>query len=106
MKIYEKELLLNLLKYGEKNMRKNVKFWLLAGYVYTTTGYYFWGDSKKSQEIEDNGEKIISEMYLKYPEYFTSGYFYGMIHGLKHGEKTYEYGKRLGVEDVAGVVKP
>ncbi len=32
-RIYEKELLLILLKYGEKNMRKNVKYWLLTGYI-------------------------------------------------------------------------
>ena len=32
-RIYEKELLLILLKYGEKNMGKNVKYWLLTGYI-------------------------------------------------------------------------
>lgn len=90
-RIYEKELLLILLKYGEKNMGKNVKYWLLTGYIYSTTGYYFWGDLKKSQEeIEENGEKIISEMYMKYPEYFMTGYFYGMIHGFESMYKKYD----------------
>ncbi len=90
-KVYEKELLFELLKYGENNMKKSVKFWLLAGYIYSTTGYYFWGDLEDSQEkIEENGEKIISEMYMKYPEHFTIGYFYGMIHGFESMYRRYD----------------
>ena len=90
-KIYEKELLFKLLKYGEKNMEKNVKFWLLAGYIYSTTGYYFWGDLEEFQEeIEENGEEIISKIYTKYPEHFTAGYFYGMLHGFDNMYKQFD----------------
>lgn len=89
-KIYEKELLFKLLKYGEKNMEKNVKFWLLEGYIYNTTGYYFWGDLEESQEIEENGEEIISKIYTKYPEHFMTGYFYGMIHGFENMYKKFD----------------
>lgn len=88
-KIYEKELLLELLLYGEKYMIKSIKFLVLSGYIYSTTGYYFWGNIKfGNEEIEEKGEMIIIDLHTKYPKHFMIGYFYGMLFGF---EKMYKY---------------
>lgn len=81
---YEKELFFELLEYGKKYLQKNVKFMLLTGYIYNTTWHYFGGNMDYDcEEIEEEGKRIILDLYNEYPESLGIKCFYGMLYGFK-----------------------
>ena len=73
--VYEKDLFLELLDYGEKHFNKDIKFRLLTGHILSTISYYFWME-EDAELLEQKGEKLLSDLFSEYPEDFMVQYFY------------------------------